>query len=1004
LSRLPPHHIPRPRLTGQCLDASVVVAEAAAGYGKTVLAAELVDAWRSVGVEVALHDGGVPARLFAARLRTAVKLAGFPGAAAAMAEAGDDPAGAVDLLLGALAEESCTFVIDDAHHADRGSGALIERIAARLRPDQHLVVLARHLPDGTQRLRRADCLQLTAADLALRPDETLRLCRSGFGLEVGPADVAALELVTAGWTAAAALAAARARRTGEDVASLARVAAGTDRRSGAVAAILDEALTALPPDQRPLLAQVARLPLLDPIVVDVAAGADGYFDAALEAGLPFTPGRDGWWDLPGPVRDHLASLGGPDSDALRRAAAAYSERGQLGAALQMLLACGDPDAAAQLLAGTPPGQLETLDVLEIQAVVDRLPAEAIEAHPDLLAHYARIADAAGLFEIKTTVLDRLSAIMAGHPDSPLARSVEVERATDLIREGADDQAEQAARGVLAASGPGELLTRARAYSALARLSCRYQDAAGRRDLAALRDAEGYFGQAAQLYERLGMRGARAGLVPYQAVWIDYAQGNAHSALERLEAGLASVVDQPRRWAYLLIYHAEVCLELARFERVEADVRDVLRVGTELRDEVLLAYGHWDLAISASHRRDAEETLEQYRQAETHKGDWWGAAAADFLADAADNLDRVGYSALAVDYLRRAQQNPLDGEPVIAVAEGALLARHGDPVLAEERLLAAPGHRVDPREYWRLTLLRAYAAFRRGDAGAGALAARAFEEAARLGLPQLPLTKEGEISEELLGLAAETGQPAALALEAASLPVSLSVLGPFGLTRGGRPVPLTAGQGTQLLKLAAVSGGQIPADVAIEALWPDAGREAGRNRLRTVLNRQRAEAGEVIIRAGDLLRLAPEIRVDLAQFEAEGRRALALWPAEPALAVAVARAAIARYRGDLLAGDPYEEWAELPREHARRTMLRLLDLCADAAAQRGDLDETRRILELTIDLAPYDDERYLRTASTLLEQDRRGAALTVVRRARTVLAELGLQPPHRLLTLEQAIVA
>jgi DNA-binding SARP family transcriptional activator len=704
------------------------------------------------------------------------------------------------------------------------------------------------------------------------------------------------------------------------------------------------------------------------------------------------------------VRDHLASLGGPDGGALRRAAAVYAERGQLGAALQMLLACGDPGAAAQLLAGTPPSQLEALDVLEIQAIVDRLPAEAIEAHPGLLAHYARIADAAGLFEAKSTALDRVSAIAAGHRDSALTRSIEIERATDLIREGGFGQAEQAVLRILAAAGPGELLTRARGYSALGRTTCQHRDAAGRRDLAALRDADGYFGQAAQLYERLGMRGARAGLVPYQAVWIDYAQGRAHSALERLEAGLATVVDQPRRWAYLLIYHAEVCLELARFDQVQADVRDVLRVGAELRDEVLLAYGHWELAISASHRRDADETLEQIRQAETHKGDWWGPAAADFLADAADNLDRVGHSALAVDYLRRAQQNPLDGEPVIAVAEGALLARHGDPVLAEERLLAAPGARVDPREYWRLTLLRAYAAYRRGDAGAGALAARAFEEAARLGLPQLPLTREGAITEELLGLAAETGQPAALALEAASLPVSLSVLGPFGLTRGGRPVPLTAGQGTQLLKLVAVSGGQLPADAAIEALWPDAGREAGRNRLRTVLNRQRAEAGEVIVRAGELLRLAPEIRVDLTQFEAEGRRALALWPAEPALAVAVARAAIARYRGDLLAGDPYEEWAELPREHTRRTMLRLLDLCADAAAQRGDLDETRRILELTIDLAPYDDERYLRTASTLLEQDRRGAALTVVRRARAVLAELGLPPPRRLLTLEQSIVA
>jgi ATP/maltotriose-dependent transcriptional regulator MalT/DNA-binding SARP family transcriptional activator len=1002
LSRLPPHHIRRPRLTSLCVDANVVVAEAAAGYGKTVLAAELVDAWRSVGVEVALHEGGVPARLFVARLRAAVAQAGFPGAAAAMAASGEDTAGAVDALVAALADEPCAFVVDDAQHADRRCGTLIERLSERLRPRQHLVVLARHLPDGTQRLRRADCLQLSAADLALRPDETLRLCRSGFGLDVGAGEVAALERATGGWTAAATLAAARAARTGEDVASLARAAGAPDRRSSAVAVILGEAIAAMPAAERPLLAQLARLPLLDAAVVDAATGIEGYFGRALGAGLPFTPGPDEWWDLPGPVRDHLATLAGPESAVLRRAAGAYGRRDMLGAALQMLLASGDADAAAQLLADSPPGRLETVDVLEIQAVVDRLPAEAIEAHPGLLVHYARIADAAGLFELKTTVLERVEAITA--LAGPLGRAAAIERATDLVRYGEDAAARAAARLVLDDAAPDELLTRARAFSALGRTACRRRDAAGRRDLTALREAEANFAQAAHLYERLGMRGALAGLVPYQAMWIDYATGKAASALERLEAGLASVADQPRRWAFLLVQHAEACLELGRFDQCEADVKDVLRVGEELHDEALLAYGHWDLAISASHRRDAGETLERVRLTETHNGDWWAAASADFLADAADNLDRVGHDTLAVEYLRRAQDNPLDAEPVIAMAEGALLARHGDPVLAEERLLAAPGHRVDPREYWRITLLRAYAAFRRGEPTAGALAARAFEEAARLGLAQLPLTKEGAITEELLALAAETGQPAALALETAALPVSLSVLGRFALTRGGRPVRLAAGQGAQLLKLVAVCGGRATADAAIEALWPDADVQAGRNRLRTVLNRQRAEAGEVIVRDGDVLRLSPDARVDLALFEAEGRRALALGPAEPALAVAVARAAIARYRGDVLPDDPYEEWAEPPREHARRTMLALLDLCADIAAQRGDLDETRRILELTIDLAPYDDERYLRAAATLLEQDRRGAALTVVRRARTALAELGLPPPHRLIRLEQAIVA
>jgi ATP/maltotriose-dependent transcriptional regulator MalT/DNA-binding SARP family transcriptional activator len=1002
LSRLPPHHIRRPRLTTQCLGASVVVAEAGAGYGKTVFGAELTDIWRSVPIEVVLHEGGVPAELFAARLRAAAAHAGFSAAAAAMSGAGEDAAGAVDALLDALARERCAFVVDDAHHAERDAGRLIERLAERLQADQRLVVLARRLPAGTERLRRADCLQLTAADLALRPDETLRLCRAGFGLQIGPAEAAALERASGGWTAAAALAAARASRTGEDVGALAEAVGDPGRPSSVVAAILSEALAALPAAERSLLAQVGRLPLLDASVVDAATGIEGYFGRALAAGLPFTPGQDGWWDLPGPVSDYLATLGAPEPAVLRRAAVEYERRGQLGAALQLLLACDAAAAAAGLLAEGSPASIEALDMLEFQAVVDRLPAEAVEAHPNLLLHFARSCDTVAI-DLRTEVLDRVTAIAAKISDRRLARAIEIERASDLIREGSYARAETAARQVLDASETGEWLTRARAFAALGRTACWRLDPEGRRDPVALREAERHFAQAARLYDQLGMRGARAGLVPYQAIWIEFAGGDARSALKHLEEGLGLVVDRPRKWAYLLLFHAEVSDELGRHDQCEADVREVFRVAGDLGDELLHAYGHWQLAISASYRGDAEETLERVRLTEAHKATWWTVVSDEFLASSADCLDRVGYSELAVEYLRRAQSDPQNGGRLIAMAEGALLARHGDPYLAEERLLAAPGHGIDPREYWRVTLLRAYAAFRRGERDAGALAARAFEEAARLGLAQLPLTKEGAITEELLGLAVETGQPAALALEAAALPVSLAVLGRFALTRGGRGVPMAAGQAAQLLKMVAVSGGRVPADVAIEALWPEAGREAGRNRLRTVLNRQRAEAGDVIVRAGDLLLLAPEVRVDLALFEAEGRRALALGLAEPALAVAVARAAIARYRGDVLPDDPYEQWAELPREHSRRMMLQLLDLCADAAAERGDLDESRRVIELTIDLAPYDDERYLRAAAALLEQGRRGAALTLVRRARAVLAELGLQPPVHLISLEQAIV-
>jgi DNA-binding SARP family transcriptional activator len=147
-----------------------------------------------------------------------------------------------------------------------------------------------------------------------------------------------------------------------------------------------------------------------------------------------------------------------------------------------------------------------------------------------------------------------------------------------------------------------------------------------------------------------------------------------------------------------------------------------------------------------------------------------------------------------------------------------------------------------------------------------------------------------------------------------------------------------------------------------------------------------------------------VRVDLNEFLTEARRAQALAHNDLTLATAVGRGAIARYQGDVLPDDLYEDWAERPRQNARQVMLDLLDMCATEAARRSDLDTLRRVVERTIEFAPYDDFRYMRAASALLQQGRRGEALTVVRRARSALAELGLEPTHPLLDLERSIVA
>ena len=353
-SRLPAHHISRPRLTALCEGERVVVVEAAGGYGKSVLAAELGDAWGAVPIWVLLEEGGVTARLLVARLRLALGRAGLTGAAGSMAAAGDDPAGAVDAMLGALEGESCAIVIDDAHQSDPAAANLVDRIAGQLAASQHLVVLARHLPLGLDRLRRAGPVHLGAKELALRPPETLELCRTGFGLEVSAKDAGLLHAATGGWTAAAVLAASRAKRTARPLAALARTGS---THSDAMHSILEEALSAAGTD-RALFARVSVPPLLDGELLAQITGEDGFLERALAWGLPMTRAEGKWWELPGPVREHLATFG-PAGPSVRRTAAAYYERhGALATALQMLLGAGDVEAAAALLDGADPWVIE----------------------------------------------------------------------------------------------------------------------------------------------------------------------------------------------------------------------------------------------------------------------------------------------------------------------------------------------------------------------------------------------------------------------------------------------------------------------------------------------------------------------------------------------------------------------------------------------------------------------------------------------------------------------
>ncbi len=999
-SRFPPHHVARPRLTERCRDARIVVVEAAGGYGKSIFAAELVDAWQVLPIWVLLEEG-VSGRLLAARLRAAVARAGLSDTAAEMTAAGDDPVGAVDAMLDRLASEACVLVIDDAHNADRDAARLLDRLAGRPLGQMRLLILARRLPPGLERLRRAEARGLDAGDLELLESETLELCRAGFGLDVSAEQARALYASTGGWTAAAVLAASRVSHTAE---SLEHVAKLSGASGDALAAILGEVVRGLGLEPR-LLATIASLPVLDAELLTALDAGPELFERLLASGLPLARVRDGAWELPGPVRDQLVLLACADPALLQRAARHYELRGRLATALQLLLGAGQFEAAAQMLAGADPRRLDAIEALELLSAYDRIPPPVLAAAPRAILNVSRACYSANLLRQRSRLLEQLGQVIS-EDDGALRRAFDAERAADLSLGGETPaEAEELARRALAGAAAGEELTRSRALTVIGKARWWTCEPDGRRSVDGMREAAGYFDQAAEILLGAGQRAAVAALSVYRGIWIEFELGRPQEALRILDEGLALSIEIPRRYSSVLYYRAKVLGELGRYAEAEADLDEVLRIARSLPDPAnKIAYDHWARFILASRRGDGGATVEHVRLTEANRADWWEHARADFEAEAADCLARVGEAALGWEYFERAREDPGDAERLVAMAECSLLARHGDPELAERRLAASHLHGIVPREYWRVTLLRAYAAFRRGDTAAGATAARAFEEAARIGQPQLPLIAERELTDALIGLAVATGLPAATALEASTLPQSLALLGRFELTRGGRPLELSPGQGRQLLKLVAVGDVGIPAERAIEALWPDTDPVAGRNRLRTVLGRLREEAPDVVVRDGDLLVLGREVTTDLAQFHEEARRARAIGSGDPGAAVAISRSAISRYRGPLLPHDPYEAWVEEPRERARRTMLDLLDLCSGIAVERGDLDEARRLVERTIELAPYDDDRYLEVALILHRQGRKGAALSVLRRARAALAQLGIDPPAQLARLERTIAA
>ncbi len=188
--------------------------------------------------------------------------------------------------------------------------------------------------------------------------------------------------------------------------------------------------------------------------------------------------------------------------------------------------------------------------------------------------------------------------------------------------------------------------------------------------------------------------------------------------------------------------------------------------------------------------------------------------------------------------------------------------------------------------------------------------------------------------------------------------AVHLLGELQVVLGERPVARwVSGRGRAVFEYLVVHRHiRVRRERLMTVFWPDASPEAARNSLNVAIHglrrSLRAAAGEhpvVIHRDGSyLIEPSLDLWVDTEVFEdlvKSARQHLA--GDEPAAAQADFHTAIGLYQGDFLADDPYEQWAEVNREHLRLAYLDCLDQLArlrfDAGDYSGCADTCRKLL-------------------------------------------------------------
>ncbi|EGX58153.1 SARP family pathway specific regulatory protein [Streptomyces zinciresistens K42] len=244
-------------------------------------------------------------------------------------------------------------------------------------------------------------------------------------------------------------------------------------------------------------------------------------------------------------------------------------------------------------------------------------------------------------------------------------------------------------------------------------------------------------------------------------------------------------------------------------------------------------------------------------------------------------------------------------------------------------------------------------------------------------------------------------------------LAFGVLGPVAAwDAAGDAVALGAPRHREVLgRLLVARGRVVPVDRLVADLWPQEPPAGAVGAVRTFVaalrralepDRPPRRPSRLLVTQGPGYVLhANRDAVDAWRFEATVERAGA---APPRAAVALWDAALALWRGPVLADFPSAPWAGADRARLEALRLNAVERRADALLATGSVREAAVDLEAHVAAHPWREDGWVLLATALDRSGRRGDALAALRRARRVLAEeLGTDPGPGLVRAEARIL-